>query len=140
MEGNNGILGNCQNSEYIGIVSQTEQADTEYAEVIISILKNLIQKMPEPILFRYPYPVNPEILLCLIENKKIPGDMLGGLNLSGIDRQWALILESYTSFIYGVGQICDLGQLKMLNGVSLYPWIEQRMGLDVLKRVLFVME
>lgn len=42
--------------------------------------------------------------------------------------------------IYGVGEICNLSQLKMLNGVSLYPWIEHRMDLDVVKRVLFMIE
>jgi hypothetical protein len=40
-------------------------------EDLLSILKNLIQKMPNDILKRYPYPTHPELLLCLIENKRL---------------------------------------------------------------------
>lgn len=36
----------------------TESSDTEYEANLISILKNLIQKLPDNILHKYPYPVN----------------------------------------------------------------------------------
>ena len=96
--------------------------------------------MPDTILHQYPYPTNPELILCLIQNKKIPAQSLGSLNISNIDSQWNLILQSYTAFVYGIGEICSINQLKMLNGVSLSPWIENQLGVEVIKRVIFAIE
>ena len=36
----------------------TESSDTEYEANLISILKNLIQKLPDNILHKYPYPIH----------------------------------------------------------------------------------
>lgn len=59
--------------------------------------------MPEQILHYYPYPTNQELLLCLIENKKLTPDQISMLPTNQIDIQWNLILQSYTSFVYGIG-------------------------------------
>lgn len=86
-------------------------------------MKNLVQKMPQEIVHKYPYSRNPEVILCMIENKKLSQADLSNLNTSEIDSQWNLILQSYTAVVYGLGEVCDPKQLKMLDGVSLYPWI-----------------
>ena len=44
----------------------TESSDTEYEANLISILKNLIQKLPDNILHKYPYPMHSELILALI--------------------------------------------------------------------------
>jgi hypothetical protein len=116
------------------------KADLEYSCVLISIVKNLIQKMPLELLHQYPYPSNPELLLCLIENKKLEHSELSALNISQVDEQWSFILQSYTSFVYGLGSICDIRSLKMLNGVSLSPWIHSNCDMEVIKRLLAMLE
>jgi hypothetical protein len=123
LEGDNSILSSCPSPQLSSVVSVVDKIDLEYSCVLISILKNLIQKMPMELLKRYPYPSNPELLLCLIENKKLDQGELSGLNTAQVDEQWGLILQSYTALVYGCGSLCDIRALKMLNGVSLYPWI-----------------
>lgn len=59
LEGNNGILCNCNNSEFLAVISEAEKADVEYSETLISIIKNLIQKMPDQVLHSHPLPTNP---------------------------------------------------------------------------------
>lgn len=139
-EGNNQILNNCQNKDFINIISGVEKADNEYSESLISILKNLIQKMPDQILHQYPYSSNPEIILCMIENKKLNQSQLNNLNTSEIDVQWKLILQSYTSVAYGIGQVCPVSDLKMLTGISLLPWIENSFDVEVVKKVMNALE
>ena len=53
-----------------------------------------------------------------------------------IDQQWRLILQSYTSFIYGVGEICNCSDTKAFTGISLFPWIDKKLDLTVIKRIL----
>lgn len=64
---------NCQiivtnlNYDVMGLLSKiTEDSDTEYEANLISIIKNLIQKLPEDILHKYPYPLHSELILALI--------------------------------------------------------------------------
>lgn len=47
-----------------------EKADAEFEDDLVSILKNLIQKMPVEILKMYSYPSHPQLILCLVENQK----------------------------------------------------------------------
>jgi len=69
---------NCQinvsnlNYDIMGLLNKiTEDSDTEYEANLISILKNLIQKLPNNVLHKYPYPVHSELILALIENKRL---------------------------------------------------------------------
>lgn len=64
---------NCQinvnnmNYDVMGLLNKiTEESDTEYEANLISILKNLIQKLPDEILHKYPYPLHSELILALI--------------------------------------------------------------------------
>lgn len=41
--------------------------------------------MPEQILHKYQYPIHPELILCLIENKKIHPNDLQKLGFNKID-------------------------------------------------------
>lgn len=43
-----------------------EKADSEFEDDLLSILKNLIQKMPVDILKAYRYPSHPQLILCLV--------------------------------------------------------------------------
>lgn len=52
------------------------KADPSSLESILSILKNLIVKMPREILFAYPLPSTPDLILCLIENKIVTAEQL----------------------------------------------------------------
>jgi hypothetical protein len=59
----------------------------------------------------------------LIENKKLRADELSSLGNTPMDGQWRMILQSYTALVYGVGSVSDPEQLKLMSGVSLYPWV-----------------
>jgi hypothetical protein len=67
LEGDNNLL-SCANlpHDITEELRNVAQADSEFEEEIVSILKNLIQKMPVDILKRYPYPSHPQLILCLI--------------------------------------------------------------------------
>jgi hypothetical protein len=65
---------------------------------------------------------------------------LEAINTSQIDKQWGLILQSYTAVVYGLGEVCEIQNLKMLNGVSLYPWIEYKFNVEVVKRLMATLE
>jgi hypothetical protein len=65
---------------------------------------------------------------------------LGSINTSDIDKQWGFILQSYAAVVYGLGEVCDIQNLKMLNGVSLYPWIEYKFSVEVVKRLMATLE
>lgn len=42
--------------------------------------------------------------------------------------------------MYGVGNVSDPAELKMLNGVSLYPWIECALNAEVIKKLILAIE
>lgn len=48
--------------------------------------------MPSEILHKYPYSANPEIILCMIENKKLDYSIVSGINTDKFDKQWKLII------------------------------------------------
>ena len=52
--------------EYSNVIGLATQADISYFETVLAILKNLIVKMPREILFAYPLPTTPDLILCLI--------------------------------------------------------------------------
>lgn len=55
------------NYDINGLLSKvTEDSDTEYEANLISIVKNLIQKLPDDIIHKYPYPLHSELILALI--------------------------------------------------------------------------
>jgi hypothetical protein len=101
----------------------TESSDTEYEVNLISILKNLIQKLPDNILRKYPYPIHSELILALIENKRLSLNDIGQLNTSLVDGIWAQYLQSYKAVVYGEGTVTSPQNLKTITGVSLYPWL-----------------
>ena len=67
LEGDNSLLP-CSGlpQELTNELANVQQADSEFHEDLISILKNLIQKMPSDLLRRYPLPRHPQLILCLI--------------------------------------------------------------------------
>lgn len=90
---------NCQinlnnmNYDVMGLLNKiTEESDTEYEANLISILKNLIQKLPDDILHKYPYPLHSELILALIENKRLSLNQIAQLNTSLVDSIWAQYL------------------------------------------------
>ena len=101
----------------------TESSDTEYEVNLISTLKNLIQKLPDNILHKYPYPIHSELILALIENKRLSLNDIGQLNTSLVDGIWAQYLQSYKAVVYGEGTVTSPQNLKTITGVSLYPWL-----------------
>lgn len=76
----------------------------------------------------------------MIENKKLDADQLSSLNTSEVDQQWSLIIQSYASVIYGIGEVCNPLDLKMQSGISLYPWIEHKLDIEVIRRFMLQME
>lgn len=66
-----------------------EKADSEFEDDLLSILKNLIQKMPPELLKRYSYPSHPQLILCLIENQRFALEEVCNLNIGGFDQNWA---------------------------------------------------
>lgn len=52
--------------EYLDVVGMAQKSDPAEQETILSILKNLIVKMPRGLLFAYPLPNAPALILCLI--------------------------------------------------------------------------
>lgn len=101
---------NCQirggNLDYdvMGLIAKvTEDSDTEYEANLISILKNLIQKLPDNIIHKHPYPMHSELILALIENKRLTQEALLNLNTSMVDPAWAQYLQSYKALVYGSG-------------------------------------
>lgn len=93
-------------------------------EDLLSILKNLIQKMPDDILKRYPYPTHPELLLCLIENKRLSPGEIFRLDTSQVGEIWLPYITGYTFLLYGVGALAPAAALRPITGVSLFPWLQ----------------
>jgi hypothetical protein len=114
----------------------TEQSDSEYEENLISILKNLIQKMPDNILHKYPYPLHSELILALIENARLNYDQIVNLNTKMVDGIWSKYLQTYTFLSTGKGAITNSQGLKAITGVSLCPWIENFLDFHIVKMVL----
>jgi hypothetical protein len=96
------IHSNQMNYDVTNLLNKiTESSDTEYEANLISILKNLIQKLPDNILHKYPYPIHSELILALIENKRLSLNNIGQLNTSLVDGIWAQYLQSYKAVVYG---------------------------------------
>ena len=114
----------------------TESSDTEYEVNLISILKNLIQKLPDNILHKYPYPIHSELILALIENKRLSLNDIGQLNTSLVDGIWAQYLQSYKAVVYGEGTVTSPQNLKTITGVSLYPWLFNFFDFNLVKVML----
>ncbi len=96
------IQSNQMNYDITNLLNKiTESSDTEYEANLISILKNLIQKLPDNILHKYPYPIHSELILALIENKRLSLNNIGQLNTSLVDGIWAQYLQSYKAIVYG---------------------------------------
>jgi fumarate reductase subunit D len=104
LEGDNSLLELAQLPHEAALeISSAEQADSEFSEELVSILKNLIQKMPIELLRRYPYPNHPQLILCLIENKRLEVGEIYRLDTSQVDQAWLPYIVGYTQLIYGVG-------------------------------------
>lgn len=86
-------------------IGSAERADSEFQEDLVSILKNLIQKMPNDLLRHYPFPAHPELLLCLIENKRLTKEEIFGLNTSQVGSPWLPYITGYTTALYGIGNL-----------------------------------
>ena len=114
----------------------TEESDAEYQPNLISILKNLIQKLPDDILHKYPYPFHSELILALIENKRLNPGQIAQINTSLVDNVWAQYLESYKALVYGVGSVTNPQYLKSITGVSLYPWLVSYFDTHLVKIIL----
>ena len=95
--------------------------------------------MPDQILHNYPYPTKPELVLCMIENKKLSPEALQFLDTSEFDQQWSSIVQSYTSVIYNTCEVSNPNSLNLIAGISFYPWIEHRLCTGVVKRILFIL-
>ena len=37
---------------------------------------------------------------------------------------WAMILQSYSYIVYGIGNVSEPKDLKLVTGVSLFPWLK----------------
>ncbi len=114
----------------------TEDSDTEYEANLISIIKNLIQKLPDNVLHKYPYPLHSELILALIENKRLDLNQVTQLDTNLVDNNWAQYLSSYTTIVYGSGIVNSCQNLKAITGVSLYPWLVQCFDVYLVKIVL----
>lgn len=53
-----------------------------------------------------------------------------------VDNIWAQYLQSYKFIVYGYGNITDPQGLKLVTGVSLYPWLANHFDINVVKIVL----
>ena len=102
----------------------------------MSILKNLIQKMPSDILMRYRYPTHPELLLCMIENQKVPPGDLASLDTSQVPAVWSPYLKSYCALVYGVGELAHPQELRLITGVSLFPWLKHGVTPELVRLVV----
>jgi len=60
--------------------------------------------------------------------------------LSEVDENWSNILQSYSFIVYGVGQVTDSQNIKVVAGLSLYPWLREQFGVDIVKKVLKTIE
>lgn len=114
----------------------TEDSDTEYEPNLISILKNLIQKLPDNVLHKYPYPLHSELILAMIENKRLNLDQITQLDTSLVDNIWAQYLSSYKTIVHGSGSVNSSQTLKTITGVSLYPWLDQCFDVYLVKIIL----
>lgn len=92
--------------------------------------------MPPQLLQRYPLPRHQQLLLCLIENKRLDPQQFGRLDTSMVDAQWSPYLTGYSYFVYGIGELAPVRLLKPIVGVSLAPWLQQGITLDLLKLTL----
>lgn len=93
--------------------------------------------MPTNILFRYALPTHHQLLLCLIENKRIENPvLLTSLDLGNLDQLWVNILQSYVYVCYQIGSVCDTGNIRVVPGLSLYPWLTERLGVEVVRMVI----
>lgn len=61
--------------------------------------------MPDNILHKFPLPTNPQLILALIENKRLQNNQLVNLDTREVDEIWAMILQSYSFIVYGVGNV-----------------------------------
>ena len=92
--------------------------------------------MPMEILMRYRYPTHPELLLCMIENQKIPPADLTSLDTSQVGSVWNPYLKSYCSLMFGVGELVHPKELKLIVGLSLYPWLKMGVTPQLVKLVV----
>ncbi len=75
-----------------------------------------------------------------MENKKIlPADLVN-LNTSNIDANWSMILQSYSFLVYGIGQVTEPKNLLKVTGVSMYPWLKEKMNVDIVKKTVSMIE
>jgi hypothetical protein len=72
----------------------------------------------------------------LIENKRLAPNEITQLNTSLVDSIWAQYLESYKAIVYGSGTATNTQNLKIITGVSLYPWLVQCFDTQLVKIVL----
>ena len=92
--------------------------------------------MPDNILHKYSYPLHSELILALIENGRLTYDQILNLNTSMVDGIWSQYLQTYTFLATGQGAITNSQGLKAITGVSLYPWIENCLDINIVKIVL----
>lgn len=121
-----------------------EQADSEFEEDILSILKNLIQKMPIELLRRYPYPSHPQLLLALIENKRLTPEEAASLAFLNIDEIWRPYVLAYLHALYGIitlteeefTSLTDPARLHPIAGLSLFPWLQRPLSPHLVRLIV----
>lgn len=87
------------------VINGVEKADPCEQESVLSVLKNLIVKMPREILFSYPLPNHPALILCLVEHKILEPSQLSTLDFTLVIDNWLPIIKSYVSVIYSINTV-----------------------------------
>ena len=99
----------------------------------MAILKNIIQKAPDQVLRNYPWPTHQELILALIENRRISAEELGGLNTSSVNELWSTYLSAYSWVVFNIGGLSDPQAVRGIVGVSLFPWLKEGINPALIK-------
>jgi hypothetical protein len=102
----------------------------------VAILKNIIQKGPDHVLRNYPWPKHSQLILALIENRRLSQQELNCIDTSQVDMIWTPYLSSYSCMVYDVGNLSNPSEIRSILGVSLFPWLKQGVCAELVKLTL----
>ena len=116
-------------------ISKMVKADFDHEDNLVAILKNIIQKAPDHVLRNYPWPRHQELILALIENKRISPQELSTFDTSQVTPSWSAYLSAYSLVVFNVGQLCPPENLSRIVGVSLFPWLQEGISIPLVKLI-----
>jgi hypothetical protein len=121
--------------DVVNEISKIERADSEFEDNLLAILKNIIQKAPDQVLRSYPWPHHQQLILALIENRRLEPQELTVLNTTEVYPNWSPYLAAYSRIVYNVGGLADPQGIHGIVGVSLFPWLKEGISPQLVKLI-----